>query len=66
MRYHNDEPNIAMTDAERERAKQFRDRFGGELIDPATRPRWPDPHTTRNHLSAEERLRNGRCVNCDD
>jgi hypothetical protein len=52
--------------AEREHAKRFRDRFGGELIDPATRPRWRDMRAPRNHFSAEQRFRNGRCINCDD
>ena len=27
--------------AERAHAEQFRDRFGGELIDPKSRPKWP-------------------------
>jgi hypothetical protein len=27
--------------AEREHAEQFRERFGGEFIDPRDRPRWP-------------------------
>ena len=27
--------------AEREHAEQFRDRFGGEFIDPKDRPKWP-------------------------
>ena len=27
--------------AERDHAEQFRDRFGGEIIDPKDRPRWP-------------------------
>jgi hypothetical protein len=52
--------------AEREHADQFQARFGGELIDPATRPRWPGTHAMRNHSSADDRLRNGRCINCDD
>ena len=52
--------------AEREHADQFQARFGGELIDPATRPRWPGTRSARNHLLAEERFRNGRCINCDD
>jgi hypothetical protein len=52
--------------AEREHAKQFHARFGGELIDPATRPTWPDTHQPRNDHSAEKRHRNGRCINCDD
>jgi hypothetical protein len=27
--------------AERSHAEQFRDRFGGEFIDPKSRPKWP-------------------------
>jgi hypothetical protein len=27
--------------AEREHAERFRERFGGELIDPKDRPKWP-------------------------
>jgi hypothetical protein len=27
--------------AEREHAERFRERFGGELIDPNVRPKWP-------------------------
>jgi hypothetical protein len=27
--------------AKRDHAEQFRDRFGGELIDPKSRPKWP-------------------------
>ena len=27
--------------AEREHAEQFRERFGGEFIDPKNRPKWP-------------------------
>jgi hypothetical protein len=30
--------------ARREDAEQFRDRFGGEFIDPKDRPKWPGPH----------------------
>ena len=50
--------------AERKHADRFQVRFGGELIDPATRPRWPATHSRRRDLFAEERLRNGRCINC--
>jgi len=52
--------------ATRDHGEKFRDRFGGEFLDPATRPRWPGPSTRRNDVSAVERLRNGRCINCDD
>jgi len=48
--------------AQSEHAKQFRDRFGGEIIDPAMRPRRRDTRARRDHLSAEQRLRNGRCI----
>jgi len=27
--------------AQRAHAEQFRDRFGGEIIDPKSRPKWP-------------------------
>jgi hypothetical protein len=27
--------------AHREHAEKFRDRFGGEFIDPKSRPKWP-------------------------
>jgi len=52
--------------AEREHAKKFRDRFGGELIDPATRPEHPRTRVRGSDLCTEQRLRNGRCINCDD
>ena len=65
MFYRDDELNRAMTDAEREHAKQFRDHFGGALIDLARRSR-QDTSAPRDHLSAEQRLRNGRCINCED
>jgi hypothetical protein len=45
---------------------KFQVRFGGELIDPASRPRWPEIRLQPSALLAEERLRNGRCINCDD
>jgi hypothetical protein len=49
--------------AERDHAEQFRDRFGGELVDTVT---LLGRHVWRSDLSAEHRLRNGRCINCDD
>jgi len=53
--------------AERAHAEQFRACFGGEFMDPATRPRWPGtPSRRSDDLSAEKRLLNGRCINCDD
>ena len=52
--------------AEHEHAERFRERFGGEFLEPATRPRWPGTRTRHTDLSAEQRLRNGRCINCDD
>jgi len=51
--------------AERKHADQFQARFGGEFIDPATWPKWREA-SARDRFSAEERLRNGRCVNCVD
>jgi hypothetical protein len=62
----NSERNKAMTDAEREHAKQFRDRFGGEFIVLAKLPTLPDIQTSCDQLFAEQRHRYGRCVNCDD
>jgi len=55
-----------MTDADHEHAKEFGDRFGGELIDPATRPSSPRRPVRDSDLYAEQRLRHGRCINCDD
>jgi hypothetical protein len=52
--------------AEREHAEQFQVRFGGDLMDPPTPARWPRPCMHPSDLSAEQRLRNGRCINCDD
>jgi hypothetical protein len=61
----NIERNKATTNAEREHAKQFRNRFAGELA-ADMRPERPDTHTPHNHLSAEHRQRYGRCINCED
>jgi len=52
--------------AKREHAKQFHDRFGGEFVHPATRRRWPETRARHSEIFAEERLRNGRCINCED
>jgi hypothetical protein len=38
----------------------------GELLHPATQPRWPGIPSQPSALLAEDRLRNGRCFNCDD
>jgi hypothetical protein len=35
--------------ADREHAEKFRERFGGDLIDPKTRPKWP---TARRNMRA--------------
>jgi hypothetical protein len=51
--------------AERSHAERFQHRFGGERIDPATRPKWPNSASHLN-IAAEARHRNGRCANCDD
>jgi len=53
-----------MIDAEREHAKKFR--IWGDLIDPATRPTGPQTRVRDTDLRAEQRHRNGRCINCDD
>jgi len=50
--------------AERNHAEHFQRRFGGEIIDPAGRPRWPGS-ARRIDAAAEARHRNGRCRNCD-
>jgi hypothetical protein len=50
--------------AAREHAERFQRRFGGEFVDPATRPKWPG-QARRIDPAAEARLRNGRCENCD-
>ena len=50
--------------AERDHAERFQHRFGGELINPTSRPRWPGA-TRRIDSAAEARHRNGRCANCD-
>jgi hypothetical protein len=62
----NDIHHIVFCFAKPEHAEQFQVRFGGELMDSATRPRWPGKHVSRGDLVAEHRLRNGRCINCDD
>jgi hypothetical protein len=51
--------------AEREHAERFHARFGGELMDPASRPKRPGS-ARRVDTAAEQRHRNGRCANCDD
>jgi hypothetical protein len=52
-----DQDMVVFSFVEREQAKQFRDRFGGEFLDPATRPRRPE---TPARFSAEQRLRHRR------
>jgi hypothetical protein len=37
----NDIDMTAFCFAKRKHAQQFRERFGGELIDPKSRPKWP-------------------------
>ena len=49
----------------REDAECFYQRFGGEHINPAARPKWP-PSARRINAIAEAGHRNGRCGNCDD
>jgi len=61
-----DQDVIVFCFAERAHAEQFRERFGGEFIDPATRPTWLGSRSLRSVVVAEEHHRNGRCMNCDD
>jgi hypothetical protein len=49
----------------REDAERFQARFGGEFMDPASRPRGP-AISRRMDAQAEARHRNGRCTNCAD
>jgi hypothetical protein len=52
--------------AERRHAEQFRERFGGEFMDPGTPPKWPRPRTHCTDISLALRQRNGCCANCAD
>src|SRR5262249_15926630 len=52
--------------AVRAHAHKFLDRFGGELLDPAARSRWPVTRPRPTDFSAEQRVRYGLCINCDD
>jgi hypothetical protein len=52
--------------AERKHAEQFRDRFGGEFINSATRPKRLGARTRRTDFSLVDHQRNGRCENCAD
>jgi hypothetical protein len=49
--------SVVFSFAVRAHARKFLHRFGGEFLAPARR---------RNDWSAEQQLRYGRCVNCDD
>jgi hypothetical protein len=51
--------------AKREHAERFQQRFGGNLMDPASRPKWRGSARLMD-TAAEERHRNGRCTNCAD
>jgi hypothetical protein len=62
----NDQDMVVFSFVEREQAKQFRDRFGGDFLDQATRQMWSETRARHTDLSAEQRLRNGRCINCND
>jgi len=61
-----DRDMVVFSFVEREQAKQFRDRFGGEFLDSATWPKWSETRARHTDLFAKQRLRNGRCINCDD
>jgi hypothetical protein len=60
----NGERYVVYCFADRAEAEFFQMQFDGTLMDPTTRPRCPDHR--QSAPSAEERHRNGRCVNCDD
>jgi len=55
-----------MADADRKPAQQFRNRFSGELLAAAIQSERPETLAQRCDPFVEQRLRNGRCVNCDD
>jgi hypothetical protein len=61
----NDRDHVVYCFAERDHAERFLQRFGGELVDPATRPKWPGA-SRPSDAAAEVRHRNGRCAHCDD
>ena len=46
--------------AERKHADQFQERFGGEIIDPGMRPKWPG--TLKRHLTAPQSSVSGTAV----
>jgi hypothetical protein len=58
--------HICFCFAEREHSQLFQHRFGGEFIDPMNRPKWPGSRSFPTNVSAEDRIRNGRCTACDD
>jgi hypothetical protein len=60
---HNDVDMTVFCFAEREHAEQFQDRFRGKLVDTVT---VPGRRAWRRDLCAEQHLRNGRCINCND
>jgi hypothetical protein len=49
----NDRDHVVYCFAERDHAERFQRRFGGELIDPATRPKWPG--TSHHYDTATDR-----------
>jgi hypothetical protein len=61
----NDRDHVVYCFAVRDHAERFHRRFGGERIDPATRPKWPGASRGFD-AAAESRHRNGRCAHCDD
>src|SRR5262245_41322460 len=54
---------IVFSFAEHAHAEKFRERFGGEFIDPVTRAEWRTPGAHRDFTLADQQ-RNGRCINC--
>jgi len=66
LRGHPDEYARRVRKVRSAHAQSFLNRFGGELMDPPTRSRWPSTPSRHNELSAAERLADGRFINCDD
>jgi len=61
----NDRDHVVYCFAERDHAERFHQRFGGEHIDPLTRPKKTD-NAHRYDAAAQTRHYNGRCTHCDD
>jgi hypothetical protein len=57
---------IVFSFAEHAHAEKFPQRFGGEFLNPATRPKIPPLRGRHADISLADYQRNGRCVNCAD